>query len=492
MKRVGQAITLWLIYVALLGTWAAPAATPADSTSASGILVFEHVSVIPMDSNRVLPDQSVLIQGDRITAIGPAATVSFPPQALRVDGRDKFLMPGLVDMHVHLLGGGDETNDVLSMFLAYGITTIRQMSGSPGVLALRRKVKEGEVLGPTIFTVGELIDGSPPVWDRGTAVVTTSEMAREVVDRQKQAGYDEVKVYDNLLSPEYEAVMAEAARVGIPVVGHLPKDVPLERALQLHQAAIEHLTGYLTYVQRSDSPFVFVHRDAGPHSGIQQSVGHASNATVGHASSPDLEMPKWVDPDKISEIAKLTLEGGTWNVPTLVMLANAKRKEEYPQAWKRPGMQYATKSMRDWWNSDVETSDPAARARLLDVRLNMVRALHQAGAKLLVGTDTPHPFVLPGLSAHDELHNFIAAGLTPYEALWSATRGPAEFLAQPQEFGVVATGARADLLLLEANPLTNIDNASRIVGVMVRGRWLSRERLQQDLEKPPAKQPHPN
>jgi imidazolonepropionase-like amidohydrolase len=203
-------------------------------------------------------------------------------------------------------------------------------------------------------------------------------------------------------------------------------------------------------------------------------------------------MPKWVDPKKIAEIAKATVEAGSWNVPTLVTLANAKRKEEYPEAWKRPGMEYATKGMRDWWNSDVETSDPAARAQLLTVRLSIVRALHQAGAKLLVGTDTPHPFVLPGLSAHDELHNFIAAALTPYEALWSATHGPAEFLGQPREFGVVATGARADLLLLEANPLTSIDNASRIVGVMVRGRWLSSERLRHDLEKPPAEQPRPN
>jgi len=462
---------------------------PKGSASASGeILVFEHVSVIPMDSNRVLPDQDVLIQGDRITAIGPSATVPFSSQGLRVDGRGKFLIPGLVDMHVHLLGR-DEVNDVLAMFLAYGITTIRQMSGSPGVLALRRKVQDGEVPGPTIFTVGELIDGSPPVWDRGTTVVTTPERARTEVDRQKQAGYDQVKVYDNLLSPEYEAVMAEAARVGISVVGHLPKDVPLERALQLHQSSIEHLTGYLTYVQRSDSPFVFAHRDVRPHAGTEKSAGHASNATVAHASSPDLEMPKWVDPEKIPEIAKLTAAAGTWNVPTLVTLANAKRKEEYPQAWKRPGMQYATKSMRDWWNSDVETSDPAARGRLLEVRLSMVRALHQAGAKLLVGTDTPHPFVLPGLSAHDELRNFIAAGLTPYEALWSATRGPAEFLGQPQEFGVVAAGARADLLLLEANPLTNVDNASRMVGVVVRGRWLSMERLRQNLEKPTATRP---
>jgi imidazolonepropionase-like amidohydrolase len=455
------------------------------------MVLFEHVAVIPMDSERVLPDQSVLIRGDRIIAVGPAGTIPAPQQAIRIEGRGRFLMPGLVDMHVHLMGR-DEATHMLSTFLAFGITTIRQMSGSPGVLALRRRVREDEVLGPTIFTVGELIDGSPPVWDRGTAVVTTPEMAREAVDSQKQAGYDQVKVYDNLLSPEYEAVMAEAARVGIPVVGHLPKDVPLERALQLHQASIEHLTGYLTYVQRSDSPFVFAHRDAGAHSGTQETGGHTTRATAAHASTPELQMPEWVDPEKVAEVARLTAEAGVWNVPTLVTLANAKRKEEYPQAWKRPGMQYATASMREWWNSDVETSEPTARARLLEVRLNLVRALHQAGARLLVGTDTPHPFVLPGLSAHDELHNFIAAGLTPYEALCSATRGPAEFLGQSREFGVVAPGARADLLLLEANPLTNIDNASRIVGVMVRGRWLSRERLRQDLEDLPANHPHPN
>jgi imidazolonepropionase-like amidohydrolase len=228
--------------------------------------------------------------------------------------------------------------------------------------------------------------------------------------------------------------------------------------------------GYLTYVQRADSPFVFQRRE----------VNHAQ--TLGHATSESLEMTKWVDPARITEIARLTVRAGTWNVPTLVQFANAKRKEEYEDAWKRPGMQYATKSMRDWWNSDVETSDPAARARLLSVRLSLVRALHQAGAKLLVGTDTPHPFVLPGLAVHDEMRNFIAAGLTPYEALWSATRGPAEFLGMPKEFGVVAPGARADLVLLEANPLADIGNGSRIVGVMVRGRWLPKDRLQENLE----------
>jgi len=486
MQRVRRATPSLIICAALLSTGNAHPGIDAGSAPSSSaiadteITAFEAVSVIPMDSNRVLPNQTVLTRDGRITAIGPAGTLSIPPQTRRIDGRGLFLMPGLVDMHVHLMGG-DEMTDEFPMFLAYGVTTIRQMSGAPEVLAMRRKVSAGAVLGPTIFSVSELIDGSPPVFHGGSIVVTTPEQARQAVDQQKQAGYDEVKVYDNLLSPQYDALVAEAARVGIPVVGHVPKDVPVEHALQAHQASIEHLTGYLTYVQREDSPFVFRRRDVDPKAGTVRSVGHASKDL--------LEMPKWVDPARVTEIAKLTAEAETWSVPTLVQLANAKPKEEYAQAWKRPGMQYATKAMRDWWNSDADSSEPAARARLLSVRLSIVRALHQAHAKLLVGTDTPHPFVLPGLSVHDELRNFIAAGLTPYEALWSATRGPAEFLATPKEFGVVASGARADLLLLEANPLADIDNALRIVGVMSHGRWLSKDRLQRNLEDLASKKP---
>ena len=485
MKRIQQALVGSLLFGAMLQTAAGQAGSDAaartpNPTAVSEAIAFENVSVIPMDSDRALLHQTVLVREGRIVAIGPARTVNIPPRAQRIDGHGRFLMPGLVDMHAHLMGGADLAAD-LSLFLAYGVTTIRQMSGAPKVLDLRRKIIEGSVLGPTIFTVGELIDGDPPVFNQATTVVTTPEQARLEVDRQKQAGYDEVKVYDNLLSAQYDAVIGEAARVGIAVVGHVPKDVPVEHALQSHQASIEHLMGYLTYVQRSDSPFVFHHRNASLEAGSHQSVGHVSNEL--------LEMPKWVDPGRIQEIAKLTVQAGTWSVPTLVQLENAKRKEEYPQAWARPGMQYATQSMRDWWNSDAETSDPDARARLLEVRRSMVRALHEAGAKLLIGTDTPHPFVLPGLAVHDEMRNFIAAGLTPYEALWSATRGPAQFLDQSNEFGVVATGARADLVLLEANPLLNIDNASSIVGVMAGGKWLSKERLIQNLGSPSSSSP---
>jgi imidazolonepropionase-like amidohydrolase len=448
-----------------------PRATVEAATVEPGVTAFVSVSVVPMNSEQVLREQTVLVRGDRIVAVGPVDQVSVPRGARRIDGEGKFLIPGLCDLHAHLMGGNEMT-DEFPLFLAYGVTTIRQMSGAPTVLAMRQRVREGTVLGPTIFTVGPMVDGDPPVWGRGSAVVTTPEAARRAVEEQKSAGYDQVKVYDNLLLPQYDAVVDEAAKAGIPVVGHLPRAVPLPHALESKQASVEHLGGYLEYAQRADSPLQ--HSKTQPPAATPHGAGHLQNAT--------LEMAGWVDDARIVEIARLTARSGTWNVPTLAQLQNAKRRDEYQAAWQRPGMEYATKSMRDWWNSDFDDTDPAKRARFLKVRLSIVRALHDAGARLLVGTDTPHPFVLPGLAAHDEMQNLVGAGLSPYEALRAATRDSAEFLGQPAEFGVITPGARADLVLVDGNPLADIANASHVAGVMLRGRWLSKEALRGMLE----------
>lgn len=450
-----------------IGSCAAAASSPPNAAKTAEVTAFVSVNLISMLSDRVEPDQTVLVRDGRIAAVGSAAQLAVPPQAHRIDGHGMYLMPGLTDMHVHLMGATD-----FPLYLAYGVTTIRQMSGSPGILKLRQEVNEGSVLGPTIFTVGELIDGDPPVWKAGTAVVTTPAEARETVDAQKLAGYDEVKVYDNLLLPQYDAVANEAKRIGIPFVGHIPHDVSIDHALNVGQASIEHLQGYLSYIQRADSPFRATATKV--RSGI-------TAAQAGSADDQMLGMANWVDDRRLTEIAHKTVEVGAWNVPTLVQLKNAKRKDEYDAAWKRPGMEFASKAMRDWWNGDVDTSNPAARARLLRVRSDIVRALHAAGAHLLAGTDSPHPFVLPGLALHDELENLVEAGLTPYEALWAATRGPAKFLSMPDEFGVIAPGARADLLLVERNPLDDVGNAGLIAGIMVRGRWLTRDDLHQRL-----------
>jgi imidazolonepropionase-like amidohydrolase len=451
-----------------------PPAVVEAGAREGGPTAFVSVSVVPMSSDQVLSEQTVLVRGDRIVAIGPVAQVAVPSDARRIDGRGMFLVPGLCDMHIHLMRG--EVTAELALFLAYGVTTIRQMSGSPKVLELRQKVREGSVLGPTIFTVGPLVDGDPPVWNEGTTVVTTPDAARRAVEDQKNAGYDQVKVYDHLLLPEYDAIVGEAAKAGILVVGHLPAAVPLEHALDAKQASIEHLGGYLAYVQRADSPFRQVAHEK-PH---ESSAGTRESA--GQAPVGALEMAAWVDDARVAEIARMTASSGTWNVPTLVQLVNAKRADEHQAAWQRPGMQYATKGMRDWWNSDVDDTDPTKRARLLKVRSSIVRALHDAGARLLVGTDTPHPFVLAGLAVHDEMRNLVEAGLSPYEALRAATRGPAEFVGQPSEFGVIAQGARADLVLVDGDPLVDIANASHVAGVMLRGQWLSKESLRSLLE----------
>jgi len=447
----------------------APPPPPTAPTPVTATFAFVGVSVIPMDRERVLADQTVLIGGGRIVAVGPADRLTVPAGAETIDGRGKFLIPGLADMHVHLLEGAAD----LPLFVAYGVTTIRQMAGAPEILALRAQVNDGRLLGPTIFTVGPLIDGDPPVWKAGTTVVTTPEQARRAVDEQQRAGYDQVKVYDNLGRAEYDAVVDEAAKVHIAVVGHVPERVGLARALAAHQASIEHLMGAFQLLQRPDSPF----RDAEP------ALTGMTIANAAHLPERSMELAKWVDETRIPELARATAAAGVWSVPTLVTLQNARGPDELEAAWKLPPMRYASRAMRDWWNAPghAAPTDPATRQRALALRAQIVRALRDAGARLLVGTDTPHPFVLPGWSVHDEMRYFVEAGLTPYQALWAATRGPAELLAT--QGGTIAAGARADLVLLDGNPLADIAAAARIRGVVVRGRWLSRARLDEELEK---------
>src|SRR5262249_51230045 len=202
----------------------------------------------------------------------------------------------------------------LALFLAYGVTTIRQMAGAPEILALRSQVKDGSILGPAIFTVGPLIDGDPPVWKAGTTVVTSPEQARRAVDDQARAGYDQVKVYDNLGRAEYDAVVDEAAKIHIAVVGHVPEHVGLERALQAHQASIEHLMGAFQLRQRPESPF----RNAEP------ALTGMTMANAAHLPERSMELAKWVDEARIPELARATAAAGVWSVPTLVTLRNAR------------------------------------------------------------------------------------------------------------------------------------------------------------------------
>src|SRR5215469_6554913 len=227
-------------------------AQPSSGTGAqaNGMSAFIGVTVIPMDSPRVLTDQVVLVRATRIAEVGARKSTPIPAAASRIDGRGLFLIPGLADMHVHLMEG----EAYFPLFLASGVTTVRNMAGEPAMLELRERVEKGAVLGPTLYTAGPLVDGSPPVW-QGSDIVTTPEQARSVVEKQKTLGYDFVKVYDNLRPDAYDAVAQAAASVKMRVAGHVSPHVGLQRAIDAHQWSIEHLTGYFEWLQNDRSPF---------------------------------------------------------------------------------------------------------------------------------------------------------------------------------------------------------------------------------------------
>jgi imidazolonepropionase-like amidohydrolase len=409
---------------------------------------FVEVNVVPMDRERIIEKQTVIVQDGSITEIGPASKLQVPPDALKIDGHDRYLMPGLVDMHVHL---SHENEDELILFLANGVTTVRNMLGLLLHLEWRKRIYDGDLLGPTIYTTGPIIDGNPPLKEYYTVIETPEEAEKEVA-AQKQAGYDAIKVVSNLSPDVYEAILEAAKEHNLPVYGHVPKRVGLEKAMDSGQLSFEHMNHFLDALYPSDF-----------------SDEHA-----------DLE--------KIPDLAARTAAKGVWVCPTLEMFRiYAANPEEIKAIRNHLSMKYVPAQRRNAWN-ELERYllsdqwDNKARERVFDVMFRMVKGLHEAGANLIVGTDCPIPFEVPGFSLYGELQNFVDAGLTPYAALKAATRDAAKLLDALDEFGTVAVGRRADLILVDANPLDDVANVAKRVGVMVRGRWFSESELQEKLD----------
>ena len=411
-------------------------------------VAFVEVNVVPMDRERIIEKQTVIVQDGSITEIGPASKLQVPPDALQIDGHGRYLMPGLADMHVHL---SHENEDELVLFLANGVTTVRNMWGVLLHLEWRKRINDGDLLGPTIYTTGSILDGNPPLKKYYTVIETPEEAEKEVA-AQKQAGYDAIKVLSNLSPDVYEAILVAAKEHNFPVYGHVPKQVGLKKAMDSGQLSFEHMNHFLDALYPSDS-----------------SDEHA-----------DLE--------KIPDLAARTAAKGVWVCPTLEMFRiYAANPEEIKAIRNHPSMKYVPAQRRDAWN-ELERYllsdqwDNKGRVRVFDVMFRMVKGLHEAGAKLIVGTDCPIPFEVPGFSLHGELQNFVDAGITPYAAIKAATRDAAEFVGALDKFGTVAVGRRADLILVDANPLDDVANVAKRIGVMIRGRWFSESELQEKLE----------
>lgn len=434
------------------------ALVPQQGRASEPIFAFVGANVIPAtDAETMLSDQTLIVRSGRIVEVGPRSRVSIPSGAIRIAARGKFLIPGLADMHVHLEHLPDP--DILKLFVAHGVTTVRNMDGRPYILDWRASVERGELVGPRIATAGPIIDGSPPLRDDNFSVADPNEAA-SAVRTQHAAGYDFIKVYTNLAPEAYTAVLSTARGLKMPVVGHIPRRVVLADAVTAMES-IEHLSDL----------------------GRELDARPPEEAAKWHWSKLFLGMP--INEQKLRHLTAQLAHHQTWVVPTLVERDRAIGSPDDLRQWLRlPQMQLVPQDGLDHWLEQARKG--AARMgdedwellrRARSNRLKTVAALHQAGVNLLTGTDTPNAFVVPGASLHEELALFVEAGMTPGQALLFATRGPARFLNSGDSSGIIARGYRADLVLLNSNPLRDIRATRDIAGVMVAGRWLNQSDL---------------
>lgn len=410
------------------------------------------VTIIPMTEGiMTLPDRTVLIRGGRISAIGPRDRVEVPAGTRVIDAGGLYLMPGLTDAHVHL--EYIEDPNVLKLFVANGVTSVRSMDGRPYILDWRRQVEASTLVGPRIVTAGPIIDGSPPARDDNLSVADAAA-ARAAVSSQAAAGYDFIKLYSNLSKQAYVAAVNEAKKRGLRIAGHVPKGVPLEKAIEF-QWSIEHLGDFASAVAAP----------AGP-------------PTPGWARRT-LAAP--LDQIRLIALAQKLAFAKLWVVPTTIQQDRWLGPAAAIEIWSGepairnlpPGVLEQWKGMNERISGRLDEEDWAMLARARGNRLAVLGTLHRAGVQLALGTDTPNPFIAMGASVHQELANFVAAGLTPHEALKAATVSPARMLGLEREQGTIEIGKRADLLLLASNPLDDIGNAARPLGVVLNGGWLS-------------------
>jgi imidazolonepropionase-like amidohydrolase len=434
----------------------------AGGSEADNVAAVIDVTVIPMDSERHLLHQTVVIRDGLIAELGPSGAVEVPAGAERIDGTGLYLMPGLIDSHVHLR----DPTELLS-YLAHGVTTVVQLSGSsgniPDVGELRERVGRGEILGPTIYMSGRILDGDPPIFPGVSTIVRTPDEAREAVKAQLSAGVDVIKVYNNLRADELQAVTSAAHQQGLSVWGHIPRIDGRATALQVALAA-----GLDVIAHGEEVFFTMLYRD------VEDQL--------------DRERVPTVDQELMTQAVRRIQEDGVAVMPNLSFVAMTRAQlDDLQRLWADPEVQFLHPTILNMWKTQNPTSRPDLRRFDLRERGKQVvvrqltLALNDAGVPLFLGTDASAPGMFPGKSAHIELTELAAAGLTPFQALATGTSNPGRFLTKHVRgnppVGTVTVGSRADLLLLNADPLRDISHLARIAGVVVRGKWHARGQI---------------
>ena len=407
------------------------------------VVAFVDVNVVPMNRDGVLEHQTVIVRGNRIAEVGPASRVRAPAGATTVNGSGKYLMPGFAEMHGHFPSpnaGPELTENVLFLYVANGVTTVRGMQGQLPHIDLKARIARGELLGPRLWVPGPALSGNG---------APTPQAGRRLVEEQQAAGFDHLKIHEGLSRETYDTIVATAKRVGLRFGGHVPDAVGVYHALESGQISIDHLDNYVETVGGPDS----------------------------------------ADDNRIGRVVSATCAANTWTVPTIALWETFMGTEDIDMLAARPEVRYVPQAWRNNWVQQLtqirqqNTQPPEQRVKTLALRRRILKALQTAGCPIAFGTDSPQLYSVPGFSIHREMQSMAAAGLTPQQILVSGTRNAARYFGAEQEFGSVAAGQQADLILLNGNPLADLANVGRRVGVMVNGRWLPETEIQARLER---------
>jgi imidazolonepropionase-like amidohydrolase len=457
---------LILLVVALLPLGAA--AATAQQEGKGRPLAFTHVTVIDATGAPPLPDMTVVVEDKHIVALGKSGAVQPPDNAKVIESKGKYLIPGLWDMHVHTaFGDWLPANEqvTLPLFVANGITGVRDMGSDIEVVKRwRAQIEAGHLLGPRMIIAGPMLDGPTPRFPSSAPVANAAD-GRRIVDELQAQGVDFIKIQSLIPRDGYFAAAAEAKKRGIIFVGHVPDAVRASEASDAGQRSIEHFTGVFEGCSTIEDQLI-----NGP-----KSLGR--NVST-------------YDPARAQRLIALMAHNQTWQVPTLVWergqwliddidLSHDPLIQYAPAAWKDRTWPMFTKSIL----SDMDTDPLPVRRHFVQMELDMTLAMFKAGVPFMAGTDTAAGVhVFPGFSLHDELGLFVRAGLTPLQALQTATLNPAKFLGRLADMGTVEKGKLADLVLLDANPLDDIANTRRIQGVVLAGRYFDRAALDRMLK----------
>jgi imidazolonepropionase-like amidohydrolase len=450
------------------------AAICSAQSSPSPTLYIHDVTVIDATGAPAQPHRSVIVRDNRIIGIVPHEELEKSDKLAGhwIDGRGKFLIPGLWDMHVHMVFGdwfprGKEVT--LPLFIANGITGVRDMGGELEVLQQwRKEISAGTLIGPRIVMSGPMLDGPKPRFP-SSIPISTPEDGRRAVDDLKRRDADFIKLQSRIPREAVFAIAHEARKQAITIVGHVPDSVRASEASNAGQKSFEHLIGIFEGSSPLEDEFL-----SGP-------------KTTRRSPKTEGKFLSTYDPKRAAALFALLAKNQTWQCPTLVWerggnlidqtdFASDTRARYVPAYWKDVTWKRFTEQIVH----DFNTDDLATRKRFVEKELEVVNAMHHAGIPFLAGTDTPPGvYIFPGFSLHEELQRFVAAGFTPMEALQTATINPARFLGMDDRLGTIEKGKLADMVLLDANPLDDIRNTQKIAAVIVNGRYLPRA----DLDK---------